>query len=66
MKHLIDLLEETEKYLQSSLVSNQIRVVPVSYLEKVREALKTELKLQWAFAPLKDKEDLKDETVNNC
>jgi hypothetical protein len=40
--HISDLLEETEKYLQGSLVSKQVRVVPVSYLERVRDALKTE------------------------
>lgn len=61
MKHLIDLLEETEKHLQGSLVSKQIRVVPVSYLEKVREFFETELQkeavLQWAFPPQKVKED---------
>lgn len=42
MKHRIDLLKETEKYLQGSLVSKQVRVVPVSYLEKIQEHLKAE------------------------
>jgi hypothetical protein len=54
--HISDLLNETEKYLQSSLVSNQIRVVPVSYLEKVRKALETDLQrrlVQWTFPTTK-------------